>query len=65
MVTVPDASVTQKVVGVAQVLLTDREVLLGIEEAVVYCTRMMSAWQTCTFILPALTVKVTPVVSTV
>jgi hypothetical protein len=47
------------------VALTDSDVLLGMAEALVYSTRMMSAWQTCTRILPLPTVKVTPVVSTV
>src|ERR1035437_5770526 len=65
MVTVPAASVTQNAAGVAQVLLTDIEVVVGMEAALVYATRMMSAAQTCTFILPLPTVKVTPVVSTV
>src|ERR1039457_7262713 len=65
MVSVPAVSVTQNVGGVAQVLLTDNEVFVGREAALVYATRMMSAAQTCTFILPLPTVKVTPVVSTV
>jgi hypothetical protein len=65
MVTVPEASATQKVVGVLQVLLTERESFVGRVEVLVYWTRMMFAWQTCTFILPLPTLKVTPVVSTV
>ena len=63
MVRTPAASVTQKL-GVPQVALTDRDVLLGIDEALVYVTRMMSAWQTWTLIRPGLRVKVTPVAST-
>jgi hypothetical protein len=35
------------------------------EAVLVYATRMMSAAQTCTFILPLPTVKVTPVASVV
>jgi len=64
MVRTPAASVTQNV-GVPQVALTERDVLLGIEDALVYWTRMMSSLQTETFIRPGLRVKVTPVASTV
>src|SRR3954468_20049446 len=64
MVRTPAASVTQKV-GVAHVALTDRDVLAGIVDALVYWTRMMSSLQTETFIRPGLSVKVTPVASTV
>jgi hypothetical protein len=42
MVRTPAASVMQKL-GVPQLALTDRDVLLGIDEAFVYATRMMSA----------------------
>jgi hypothetical protein len=64
MVTVPDASVTQKLGGVAQVLLTDKEVLAGMVEVLVYWTWMMSSLQTCTLSLPLPTVNVTPLAST-
>src|SRR6185312_8010435 len=64
MVTVPEASATQNGVGVVQGLLTDSSVFVGSALAVVYCTRMMSAWQTDTFSFPALNVNVTPVAST-
>jgi hypothetical protein len=63
MVRTPAASVTQKL-GVPQVALTDSDVLLGIDEALVYETRMMSSLQTCTRIRPGLSVKVTPLAST-
>src|SRR5512140_324852 len=65
MVTLPVASVTQKVVGVDQGLLTDSEVLAGMLVAVVYWTRRMSAWQICTFIFPAPRLNVTLLASTV
>ena len=45
MVRTPAASVTQKL-GVPQVALTDSDVLLGIDDALVYWTRMMSSLQT-------------------
>jgi hypothetical protein len=65
MVTVPEVSVTQKLGGVAQVLLMEKEVLAGMEEALVYWIRMMSSLQTCNLKRPAPTVKVTPVASAV
>jgi hypothetical protein len=65
MVTVPEASVTQKGVGVLHALLTERESFCGRVEALAYATRIMFAAQTCTFILPLPTVKVTPVASAV
>jgi len=65
IVTAPAASATQKVGGLSQVLLTDNDVLVGSDAVLVYATRMMSSLQTCTFILPLPTVKVTPVLSTV
>ena len=64
MVRTPAASVTQKL-GVPQVALTDSDVLLGIDDALVYLTRMMSALQTWSRIRPGFSVKVTPVASTV
>ena len=45
MVRTPAASVTQKL-GVPQVALTDSDVLLGIDDALVYWMRMMSSLQT-------------------
>jgi hypothetical protein len=62
IVRTPAASVTQKL-GVPQVALTDNDVLPGMDEALVYAIRMMSAWQTWTRIRPGLSVKVTPVAS--
>jgi len=65
IVTVPAASDTQNGVGVCQALLTDSDVLAGSALAVVYAIRMMSSLHTCSFIFPALKVKLTPVGSTV
>jgi len=62
MVRTPPASVAQKL-GVGQVALTDRDVLLGIDEPLAYVIRMMSAWQTCSLIRPGFNVNVTPVAS--
>ena len=64
IVRTPAASVTQKL-GVPQLALTDSDVLLGIADAFVYVIRMMSAWQTWSRIRPGLSVKLTPVASTV
>src|SRR5215471_2900769 len=63
MVRVPAVSVVQKL-GVGQVALTDSDVLAGSDDAVVYSTRMMSAWQTWTLSRPGFNVRVTPVAST-
>ena len=64
MVTVPEASATQKL-GVPHVLLTDSDVFAGMDVAVVYWTRMMSSAQTCNRTRPVVRVKVTPFASTV
>src|SRR5438477_1890895 len=64
MVRIPPASVTQKL-GVGQVALTERDTLLGIEDAVVYSTRTMSAWQTWTLNRPGFNARVMPVASVV
>ncbi len=45
IVKVPALSVTQKL-GVPQLALTESDALLGMDEAFVYSTRTMSAWQT-------------------
>jgi hypothetical protein len=63
MVRTPADSVTQKL-GAPQLALTDRDVLLGIDDALVYAIRMMSDWQTWTLMRPGLSVNVTPFAST-
>src|SRR5512145_52348 len=63
IVTVPEASATQKL-GASHALLTDKEVLAGMVDALMYWTRMMSSLQTCTLNRPDPTVKVTPFAST-
>ena len=62
IVKTPALSVTQKL-GVPQVALTERDVLAGMEEAVVYAIRMMSSLHTCNLTRPGLNVNVTPVAS--
>src|SRR3954468_13698880 len=62
-VSVPAASSTQKV-GAPQVAFTDSEVVVGSVLVLVYSTRTMSAWQTCTRRRPGLSVNVTPFAST-
>jgi hypothetical protein len=64
IVTIPASSVTLKLV-VPHALLTDRDVLAGMEEAVVYCTLIISSLQTCILILPVFIVNVTPLESEV
>jgi hypothetical protein len=62
MVTLPPESETQKD-GVPHVALTDRDVFIGRDVALVYSTRMMSAVQICSRRSPPFNVNVTPVAS--